>query len=84
MLWLKQIRRDEQKQIRQDRIFSVMLCLIFAHIVEICISVFAYKLMLSKPKFGSLIVKPSFRGQIYKVSLKIKAEVYVKPFFCAI
>ena len=54
MLWLKNTRKHEQKQIRQDRIFSVMLCLIFAHIVEICIFAFAYKLMLSNPKFGSL------------------------------
>ncbi|WP_343221946.1 potassium channel family protein [Pseudoalteromonas sp. MMG024] len=53
MLWLKRSRTSGQ-QIGQNRIFKVMLCLIFAHIVEICLFAFAYKLMLSDPKFGSL------------------------------
>ena len=53
MLWLKRSRTFGQ-QIGQNRIFKVMLCLIFAHIVEICLFAFAYKLMLSDPKFGSL------------------------------
>ena len=53
MLWLKRSRMSGQ-QIGRSRIFKVMLCLIFAHIVEICIFAFAYKLMLSNPKFGSL------------------------------
>ncbi|MCW8863295.1 MAG: potassium channel family protein [Colwellia sp.] len=54
MLWLKNSRNNNEGNLRQSRIFNVMLCLIFTHMVEICVFAIAYKLMLANPKFGSL------------------------------